>query len=78
MHRDYTTVSESLERFMQLEAKGWKAISGNPLLGTDGAAFARGTMPQLALQGLVEIWELSLTGQAVSMAIVLRQARNCV
>ena len=73
VHRDYTTVSESLERFMQLEAKGWKAISGNPLLGTDGAAFARETVPQLALQGLVEIWELSLTGQAVSMAIVLRQ-----
>ena len=73
VHRDYTAVSESLERFMRLEAKGWKAISGNPLLGTGGAAFARATMPQLALQGLVEIWELSLTGQAVSMAIVLRQ-----
>jgi CelD/BcsL family acetyltransferase involved in cellulose biosynthesis len=73
VHRDYTAVSESLERFMQLEAKGWKAVSGNPLLGTDEGAFARETMPQLALQGLVEIWELSVTGQAVSMAIVLRQ-----
>ena len=72
------TVSESLERFMQLEAKGWKAISGNPLLGTDGAVFARGIIPPLTAQGLAEIWELSLTGQAVSMAIVLRQARNCV
>ena len=41
VHRDYATVSESLERFMQLEAKGWKAVSGNPLLGTGGAAFAR-------------------------------------
>ena len=73
VHRDYATVSESLERFMRLEAKGWKAVSGNPLLGTGGAAFARETIPQLALQGLVEIWELSLTGQAASMAIVLRQ-----
>jgi hypothetical protein len=72
-HRDHTAVSEALERFMQLEAKGWKATSGNPLLGTDGAAFARKTIPPLAAQGLAEIWELSLTGQAVSMAIVLRQ-----
>ena len=73
VYRDNAPASESLERFMQLEAKGWKALRGNPLLGTDGAAFARETIPQLVLQGLAEIWELSLTGQAVSMAIFLRQ-----
>jgi CelD/BcsL family acetyltransferase involved in cellulose biosynthesis len=74
VHRDWAGVSEALERFMQLEAAGWKGISGHPFLGTEkGGAFARAVIPPFARHGLAEIWELSLSGQAVSMAIVLRQ-----
>ena len=76
MHRGDTAISESLERFMQLEAQGWKGVNGNPLLGTEGAEYARRAMPLLARQGLAEIWELSLDGQAVSMAIILRQCET--
>jgi CelD/BcsL family acetyltransferase involved in cellulose biosynthesis len=75
VHRSHAAVAESLERFMRLEALGWKGISGHPLLGTEGEAIARAAIPQLALRGLAEIWELSLAGQAVSMAIILRQGR---
>ena len=76
VHRDDASFGESLERFMQIEAAGWKGISGTSLLGTDGAVFARGALPQLARRGVAEIWELSLNGEAVSMAIVLREDRT--
>lgn len=76
VHRTEATVSESLERFMQIEAAGWKGASGTSFLGTEGAAFARGILPRLAQEGAAEIWELSLNGDAVSLAIVLRQNRT--
>ena len=76
VHRDRGAVSESLERFMQLEAEGWKGARGSTFLGTTGATFARRAVPHLAIKGLAEIWELSFNGNAVSMAIILRQKRT--
>jgi CelD/BcsL family acetyltransferase involved in cellulose biosynthesis len=71
VHRG-AAVGRALERFLALEAAGWKCSLGDALART-ALPFTRAAVPALASDGGAEIWELSLDGRAVSMAIILRQ-----
>jgi CelD/BcsL family acetyltransferase involved in cellulose biosynthesis len=66
-------VREAAERFLQLEANGWKGQRGTALLSqAEDAAFTRTMLGALAAQGQATIYSLVLDGQPVSMQIVLR------
>ncbi len=61
------------ERFLDLEARGWKGAKGTALLQDSGlAAFARTMTRLMARQGKCRVDSLELDGRAVAMAIVLR------
>ena len=72
VHRGAGAVADALDRFMPLEASGWKGSIGHALART-ALAFTQAAVPALAAEGGAEIWELSLDRAAVSMAIILRQ-----
>jgi CelD/BcsL family acetyltransferase involved in cellulose biosynthesis len=73
VHRGAGPVAAALDRFLALEAAGWKGTIGHSLLRT-ALGFTRTAVPALALHDGAEIWELSLDRQEVSMAIILRQS----
>jgi CelD/BcsL family acetyltransferase involved in cellulose biosynthesis len=72
VHRGTEAVAAALDRFLALEASGWKGSIGHALART-APAFSQAAVPALAAEGCAEIWELSLDRAAVSMAIILRQ-----
>lgn len=73
VHRTEDAVRAGLERFLRLEAAGWKGNFGRPLLHIpDFRDFTRQTIPALATRQRAEIWELALDDAPVSMAIILR------
>jgi len=66
-------VSRALEKFLAMEAAGWKGRQGTALLdNTADAAFARGAVNALAEAGCASIHSLYLDGRPVSMQVVMR------
>jgi CelD/BcsL family acetyltransferase involved in cellulose biosynthesis len=66
-------VAEAAERFLALEAQGWKGRRGTALLSRpEDAAFARGMLAALAAQGDAWVYSLALDGRPISMQVVLR------
>jgi CelD/BcsL family acetyltransferase involved in cellulose biosynthesis len=66
-------IESALERFLDLEASGWKAKRGTALRQHAGdAAFIRRAVPALAAQGQCEIVTLHAGDTPVASAIVLR------
>lgn len=63
----------AIERFLALEAAGWKGAAGTALLARPGrTAFARTAMRLLAQDGRCRIDSLTLDGEPVVMGVVLR------
>jgi CelD/BcsL family acetyltransferase involved in cellulose biosynthesis len=74
--RDAEGVRAALERFLQLEAAGWKGRRNSALLNDAAeAAFTRAMVGELAERGDAAIHMLMLDGAPVSMQIVLRAGR---
>lgn len=66
-------VRVATERFLDLEARGWKGAKGTALAQDPGlATFARTMTRLLARDGQCRIDSLDLDGRAAAMAIVLR------
>lgn len=72
---DAGIVRNDLERFLALEASGWKGKAGTALISHPGdAAFARAAIRQMARRGGAQIARLDLDGRPIAMGIVLRSA----
>lgn len=70
--RSVEEVKAATERFLDLEARGWKGGRGTALLGNPGlAAFTRAMTRRLARQGLCHIDSLEIEGRPAAMGIVL-------
>ncbi len=70
--RDPVAVREAVERFLVLEASGWKRQRGTALLQQPGAAAFLRTMTRLlARDGRCRVETLSVGGQPVAAGIVL-------
>ena len=66
-------VATALEKFLALEASGWKATRGTALIQDDGdARFIRRAVPALAENGQCEVVTLTVGDTAIAAAIVLR------
>lgn len=65
--------SDGIERFLALEAKGWKGARGTAL-GVDAArlAFARAMLAAFAERGRLQIHELALDGKSIAAGLTLR------
>lgn len=62
-----------VERFLSLEAGGWKGAAGTAMLSSSGrTAFLRTAVRMLARRGLCRIDGLTLDGAPVAMAVTLR------
>lgn len=68
-------VADALERFLALEARGWKGRRGTGL-GQDAgdARFVREMAADLSARGLFEIAEMTLDGRTIASGLVMRQA----
>lgn len=68
-------VGPALERFLELEARGWKGKRHTGLGQHAGdAAFARAMAADLASRGRFEVAELTLDGHTLASGLVIRQA----
>ena len=71
--RDPASIDGALEKFLQLEAKGWKGRNGTALLcNPRDAAFARAAVGVLAREGCASMHTLSLDARPLSMQIILQ------
>ncbi|MCF1744874.1 GNAT family N-acetyltransferase [Paradevosia shaoguanensis] len=70
-------IAAALERFLVLEASGWKGKGGTGL-GQDAgdAAFVRAMAQGLGRRGAFEVLELTLDGRASASGLVMRQGRT--
>lgn len=70
--RSLDEVKAATERFLDLEARGWKGGRGTALLNDPGlAAFTRAMTRRLARQGLCHIDSLDIEGRPAAMGIVI-------
>lgn len=68
---------DALERFLALEASGWKGKSGTSMRdNADQLAFIRGTIANLAASGDVRFLEMSAGDAVVASALVLVNGRR--
>jgi CelD/BcsL family acetyltransferase involved in cellulose biosynthesis len=68
-------VAPALERFLTLEAKGWKGRRGTGLGQHAGdARFVRSMAADLSARGAFEVTELMLDGRTIAAGLVIRQA----
>jgi CelD/BcsL family acetyltransferase involved in cellulose biosynthesis len=71
--RDAAAVRDAFERFLALEASGWKAARGTAILcETRQASFWRTFARVLARQGQMEVHELQLADVTIASQVVLR------
>ena len=71
--RDGDALRSGVERFLALEAAGWKGAAGTALLARTGhTAFARTTSRLLGPRGLWRVDSLALDGEPIAMALLLR------
>lgn len=68
-------VGAALDRFLALEASGWKGQRRTGLGQHEGdATFARSMAADMAARGLFEVTELTLDGRLLASGLVMRQA----
>lgn len=69
------TVGPALDRFLELEARGWKGKRRTGLGQHPGdARFVRAMAPDLAARGNFEVAELTLDGRTLASGLIMRQA----
>ena len=74
---DPDAVARALERFLALEAKGWKGSRGTALGSQpETRAFARAALGDLASRGQVDVVSLDLADAPIAMGIVLRSGHH--
>lgn len=67
-------IAPALDRFLDLEARGWKGEQGTGLAQAAGdAAFIHAVAADLGARGALQILELTLGGTTVAAGLVLRQ-----
>ena len=64
-------VRDALERFLTLEASGWKGKSGALLAHAALSAFSRGATRLLAREGKCRVASLTLAGRPLAMGVVI-------
>lgn len=75
IHRTPEAVAQGVERFLRLEAEGWKGRRGTALGQHAGdAAFVRALSSDLARRGAFDVAELTLDGRAIASGLLIRQA----
>lgn len=68
-------VGPALDRFLELEARGWKGKRRTGLGQHPGdARFVRAMAPDLAARGNFEVAELTLDGRTLASGLIMRQA----
>jgi len=73
--RSPLTVAPALERFLGLEARGWKGTLGTGLgQSASDTAFITAVGSDLGARGAFEVVELTLNGTTIAAGLVLRQA----
>ncbi|MEO8686033.1 MAG: GNAT family N-acetyltransferase, partial [Devosia sp.] len=69
-----SAIAPALDRFLDLEARGWKGERGTGLAQAKGdAAFIHAVAADLGARGALEIVELTLSGTTIATGLVLRQ-----
>lgn len=78
-HTSPEAVKGAVERFLRLEAKGWKGQQGTGL-GQDAgdARFVIEAATQLAATGSFEALELTLDGEPIASGLILRQRHTAL
>lgn len=72
--REPAEIAMALERFLELEARGWKGAMGTGLAQAQGdAAFIRAAAADLGAQRRFEIAELTLDGRTIAAGLVVLQ-----
>lgn len=72
--KDPATIAPALERFLELESRGWKGAMGTGLGQAAGdAAFIRAAAADLGAQGRFEIVELTLDGKTIAAGLLVFQ-----
>jgi len=67
-------IAAALERFLVLEASGWKGLNGTGLGQNQGdAAFVRAVARDLGRRGAFKVLELTLAGRTIAAGLVLNQ-----
>ena len=67
-------IAAALERFLVLEASGWKGLNGTGLGQNQGdAAFIRAAARDLGRRGAFKVLELTLAGRTIAAGLVLNQ-----
>lgn len=71
--REGDALRDAVERFLSLEARGWKGTAGTALLASpDRTAFARAITRGLAGRELCRVDSLLLDGEPIATAVILR------
>ncbi|NGP16640.1 GNAT family N-acetyltransferase [Devosia aurantiaca] len=77
--RDEATILPALERFLTLEAAGWKGERGTGLAQNQGdTRYITEVALGLAPKSGIEIVELSVAGKTIAAGLVLRQQRTAM
>ncbi len=72
-------IAPAIDRFLALEAAGWKGRRGTGLAQNQGdAAFARDMILGLAGRGMADVVELTLDGRTIASGIVIHQADHAL
>jgi len=72
--RDPHDVRQAVERFMALEANGWKGQAGSAFIQDVGrAAFLRAATRAFAAAGQLSVESLAVDGQPVALGLLVRQ-----
>lgn len=75
--RSPAEVEPAMERFLDLEARGWKGAAGTALrLAPGGLGFGRDLARSMATRGDIRIAALELSGRPVAMGLVLTSRRR--
>ncbi len=71
--REGDALGDAVERFLSLEARGWKGDAGTALLASPGrTAFARAVTRRLGARALCRVDSLLLDGEPIAIALILR------
>lgn len=71
--REGDALGDAVERFLSLEARGWKGDAGTALLASPGrTAFARAVTRRLGVRALCRVDSLLLDGEPIATALTLR------
>lgn len=76
-YSDPTSLEGAVDRFLKLEAQGWKGRRGTAIAANERIArFVRDAVMRLAKDGLITITALTINDRPISMCMILRSGRS--